>query len=41
MPQPPAIAPPPPRRRTWWKIPLLIGVPLLVMATVWVLALVL
>ena len=41
MPQPPAIAPAPPRRRSWWKIPLLIGIPLLVMATVWVLALVL
>jgi hypothetical protein len=41
MPQPPAIMPPPPRRRTWWKLALLIGLPVAVMATVWVLALVL
>ena len=41
MPEPPSILPPPPRRRGWWKIALLIGVPIAVMAAVWVLALVL
>lgn len=41
MPEPPTILPPPPRRRGWWKIALLIGVPIAVMATVWILALVL
>jgi ribosomal protein L37E len=41
MPQPPAIAAAPPRRRSWWKLPLLIAIPLLAVGTVWLLALLL
>jgi len=41
QPDPPALPPPPPRRRNRWRWVWVIGLPVAVMATVWVLALVL